>query len=290
MPSQWRQADLVRMWCCSFIRSSTSSSTARAVAAAFYIEPPSPSVCEFMIVSVYITTLADGLLEHIPSLPCMSAVASSSTPAAAAPAPSPVILLFARGVLSLFQSWTVMRSAVLQSWGGPESEAKRTWFASMVVDEFEERWTKAGCPLYPAVAPDADASSRQNIAPPEGLDLDDLADLLFDVFLEEFDVELEDGSPEEISRRVIACWSASLQGDESAIVALEEEAARFSKKKADVVQTAAGDHDGDSSSDDDEEEGGMDVDPAPARQERVREEPEIDDDGFTMVKKGKGKK
>lgn len=221
----------------------------------------------------------------------MSAVASSSTPAAAAPAPSPVILLFARGVLSLFQSWPVMRSAVLQSWGGPESDAKRTWFASMVVDEFEERWTKAGSPLYPAVGPDVE---RQNIAPPEGLDLDDLADLLFDVFLEEFDVELEDGSPEEISRRVIACWSASLQGDEPAVVALEEEAARFSKKQADVVRTAAGEDVGDSSSDDDDDdeaaEGGMDVDPAPARQERVHEEPEVDDDGFTMVKKGKGKK
>jgi pre-rRNA-processing protein TSR2 len=166
----------------------------------------------------------------------MSAAASSSTPAA--PAPSPVILLFARGVLSLFQSWPVMRSAVLQSWGGPESEAKRTWFASMVV-------------------------------------------------------EVEDGSPEEISRRVIACWSASLQGDEPAVVALEEEAARLSKKKAEVVRTAAGEDDGDSSSDDDGDdaaEGGMDVDPAPARQERVREEPEVDDDGFTMVKKGKGKK
>jgi len=218
----------------------------------------------------------------------MSAAASSSTPAA--PAPSPVILLFARGVLSLFQSWPVMRSAVLQSWGGPESEAKRTWFASMVVDEFEERWTKAGCPLYPTVGTGAE---RQNIAPPEGLDLDDLADLLFDVFLEEFDVELEDGSPEEISRRVIACWSASLQGDEPAVVAFEEEAARLSKKKAEVVRTAAGEDDGDSSSDDDGDdaaEGGMDVDPAPARQERVREEPEVDDDGFTMVKKGKGKK
>lgn len=219
----------------------------------------------------------------------MSAAASSSTAAAAAePAPSPIVLLFARGVYALFQSWPVMRAAVLQTWGGPESEAKRTWFVSLVVDEFEERWIKAGSPLYPAVSAD---QPKQTIAPPDGLDLDDLADLLFDVFLEEFDVELEDGSPEDISRQVIACWSASLQGDEPFVAALEEHAAKLSKKKVDIGTTQAAE-DGDSSDDgddDDSTDGGMDVDAAPA-QPRVREEPEVDDDGFTMVKGKGGKK
>lgn len=217
----------------------------------------------------------------------MSASTSTATPAAAEPVSHPVVVLFARGVWSIFHSWPVMRAAVSAEWGGSDSKAKRTWFLSLVVDEFEERWQKAGSPLYPTVGPD---QPRQNISPPDGVDLDELADLLFDIFLQEFDVELEDGSPEDVARKLIAAWSASLQGDESVIKEFEEEEARVSKRKVEIP-TTAGDGDDDSGTDgeaDDDEDVEM-VEQTEPRAERVREEPEVDDDGFTMVK-GKGKK
>lgn len=51
---------------------------------------------------------------------------------------SPQLLLFARGVWSLFHLWPALRLAVAEGWGGDESQAKRVWFISTVVDEFED--------------------------------------------------------------------------------------------------------------------------------------------------------
>lgn len=222
----------------------------------------------------------------------MSTTTSTSAPE---PPTSPTILLFARGVYSLFHLWPALRLAVTSQWGGEDSASKRIWFISTVVDEFEDKASPAQLASF--VAPNAEGQTSGGLVPPPaGLDLDAVADLLFDIMLEEFEIELEDDSPVMISRRLLQLWSDASRGLEGEVVKLEEEERRMGKSK--VVASAGVDEDGESDgesgseSGSDEEEGeGMEgvQEEAPALVPRQKEEPEVDDDGFTMVK-GKGKK
>ncbi|CDZ98497.1 Uncharacterized conserved protein [Phaffia rhodozyma] len=243
----------------------------------------------------------------------MSTVASGSAPEPTSE-PTPTIALFARGVWSLFLLWPALRLAVAQEWGGPESKEKRLWFASTIVDEFESRHLKHSTStpaLTPpsatattSIAPVSSVVSSESITaelaatslstlvpPPFGLDLDTLSDLLFDILLEEFETDTEDGSTEQIAKQLLVLWSAAVNLDESLVKQLEIEAEKVSKSKVQASQGAGGDDE------DDDEDGSDDYsDMSEGEDERpptlvpaaVKEEPEIDEDGFTMVK-GKGK-
>lgn len=226
--------------------------------------------------------------------------ASTSAPAPSAPPTSPTILLFARGVYSLFHLWPALRLAVSQQWGGDDSAEKRIWFISVVVDEFEEKSLMPSSVQATAAALGEIANDAEGVTvpPPTGCDLDSVADMLYDIMMEEFSIDLEDDSPVEISRRLIKLWSDASKGLESEVVKLEEEESKMGKSKVVASQGADEEDDDDSGSDSGSEEeeaaGGSGQrmegvqEEAPQLVQR-REEPEVDDDGFTMVK-GKGKK
>lgn len=219
--------------------------------------------------------------------------ASTSTPAPPPAPTSPTILLFARGVYSLFHLWPALRLAVTQQWGGDDSFEKRIWFISTVVDEFEDKASPAS---LTGSSDAAGEGSNGLVPPPTGLDLDSVADMLYDIMMEEFSIDLEDDSPLMISRRLLQLWSDSVRGKEEEVAKLEEEERRTGKSKVVANQGQGEEDDSDSGSEsgsDDEESGGVDrmegvqEEAAPALV--ARQEPEVDDDGFTMVK-GKGKK
>lgn len=225
----------------------------------------------------------------------MSAAPNAVSSSMEQPVPSQTMVLFARGVWSLLHLWPALRLAVANEWGGSESREKRTWFISMIVDEFEEKSAKSSSSSAPSAPGSMPSTSEPvTIPPPFGLDLDSVADLLFDILLEEFEIEVEDGSPVEIAKQIIKLWSDAKQGIETEILRLEEEEAKTSKKK--IVATQGADQSEvsdaeDWSEDDDDEDIVMDGETAPQLVERQKEkeEPEIDEDGFTMVK-GKGRK
>lgn len=207
--------------------------------------------------------------------------------------PSPTILLFARGVVAILDIWPALSIAVSEQWGGPESADKRTWMASTIIDEWEQRTS---------YLPASPSSSHLEVDPADAkdpaLDLDDLGDLLNQMITDEFDAKIEDGSIDSIANDIIKLWHDILlpSGDntpESLISSLETRAA--SRKKSGVQVSRGADpeeEDGsDESGSEDEDDDAMDVDEAPRLVPREKEkvEPVVDDDGFTLVQT-KGRK
>ncbi|PWN46888.1 hypothetical protein IE53DRAFT_390965, partial [Violaceomyces palustris] len=88
-------------------------------------------------------------------------------------------LLFARAVILTFELWPAMRLAVAEEWGGPDSKDKRDYIISYICDEF---------------------SDIQNLKYP---DLDDLAEVLEDYVIEEFECRLDDGSSDWVAGRLV---------------------------------------------------------------------------------------
>ena len=212
-------------------------------------------------------------------------MATSSTAAA------PDIVLFARGVIAILELWPALRVAVDESWGGPESKEKRRWLAGEVVDIFE------------ASLPSKSTSKSQSQETPDAVYVEEL---LLQVMNDEFETMLEDGSQELVAERIVKLWTflldSSAEGREAArgeVGKFEEMVGKLKGKKVPVQVEQGGDEvdgedgDGDEDAGDwtDEEDDAMDQDEAPQLipPTKEKEEPEVDEDGFTMVKKkGKG--
>lgn len=212
---------------------------------------------------------------------------------------SPTIALFARGVLAILDLWPALTIAVREEWGGPDSADKKTWIASTIIDEFESRAS------YLSSSSDASSSSAPQVVDPATandppLDYDDLADLINQMMSDEFESNIEDGSIDAVASDLVRLWRDILQpapGAQSSTVveALERKAGEVKGKgvqatKGAGLQTVDGDSDSDWDSESDD--GGMEVDEAPQlvpATERERQEPVVDDDGFTLVQT-KGKK
>ncbi|KAI0637594.1 Pre-rRNA-processing protein TSR2-domain-containing protein, partial [Trametes polyzona] len=175
--------------------------------------------------------------------------------------PPPLSVLFARGVIARLAYWPALRIAVEQGWGGPESAQKRTWLASVLVDDFEEQDPKP--------------------------DLDWVEDRLLQIMAEEFDAVLEDGSPEAVAKDVVRLWEELSAGRTQLLTEFEDRADRLKGKKIEVEEAAGDNSDWeDESGDDDDEEEDVDGD-APQLLDRrpppAKEEPEVDEDGFVTV-------
>lgn len=127
-------------------------------------------------------------------------------------------------------------------------------------------------------------------------DQETVEDLLLQVMVEEFECEVDDGSSPGVAKSIVDLWKAIGAGEGQAIVDTLEARATKAKGTAVSVQRAADedgdedDEDGDSGDDDDMEvdEEGDEV-PTLQPREPVSKEPEVDEDGFTMVK-GKGRR
>ncbi len=169
-------------------------------------------------------------------------------------------VLFARGVIARLAYWPALRIAVDQGWGGPESAEKSTWLASVLVDDFEEQDPKP--------------------------DLDFVEDRLLQAMADEFDANLEDGSAEAVAKDIVSLWEEVSAGKTDLLKVFEESADKLKGKKITVEEAAGDNSDWEDMSDDDESE-----DEAPQLVESQRapkEQPEVDEDGFTTVK-GKGR-
>lgn len=178
-------------------------------------------------------------------------------------------VLFARGVIARLSIWSTLRIAVQESWGGPEGGAdKRILLASEIVDAFDN--TTDGVP-----------------------DDEYIEDMLLQIMEEEFEVAVEDGSAESVAKDIIKIYEEIKVGKTAAVLRFEEMAEKAKSRKVDAVQkVASDDEDWEEDSGEDEDEEMEDVPQLVERREPPpRAEPEVDEDGFTMVKgKGKGRR
>ncbi|KAJ6473150.1 Pre-rRNA-processing protein TSR2-domain-containing protein [Mycena sanguinolenta] len=187
---------------------------------------------------------------------------------AAAPpaAPPPSSVLFARGVLARLATWDTLRLAVQEGWGGPGALQKRTWLASVIVDAFEE------------TVPTPDDQYVEEI--------------LLQVLADEFETDIEDGSAEVVALDIVRLWDETRIGRDELVLKFESKAEGLRGKRMaaqELASNAPDEWEGEEG-DDDEDDSGMDEDEEVPQliEPRQREEPEIDEDGFTLVK-GKGK-
>jgi len=189
-------------------------------------------------------------------------MSSTITETATSSTVTPQLILFARGVIAILSAWPVLRLAVDQNWGGPESAAKRTYLASEIVDAFE---------------------SRQ-------LDQDDVEDLILQSLAEEFELVVEDGSSEKVASDVVKLWGEVSEGKSDMVLGLEAIADKFKGKKV-IAEVEEGNGDSDWEDDESGEEDGGDDAPQLLVPQSLpsRPEPVVDEEGFTLVQ-GKGKK
>ena len=211
----------------------------------------------------------------------IASTSSTSTATAEAPpsAPNPALILFARGVIARLELWPALRIAIEQGWGwgwgtasppgnpgpGPSSRLeKRRWLASEIVDAFDNNDKKK--------TPDAEY----------------IALMLAQVLEDEFDAMFEDGSVEAVAEDIVALWGAG----EDVVGVWERKAEGVRGKKVDVREEVGSDEDGDEDEWEDEESGEEGEEGAPQLvpaevQGPARPRPIIDEDGFTLVQKGR---
>ncbi|KAJ7174611.1 Pre-rRNA-processing protein TSR2-domain-containing protein [Mycena filopes] len=181
------------------------------------------------------------------------------------PAPPPSSVLFARGVIARLGTWDTLRLAVQEGWGGPGASQKRTWLASVIVDAFEE------------TVPTPDDQYVEEI--------------LVQVLSDEFDTDLEDGSAEPVALDIVRLWDETRGGRDELVRGFEAKAESLRGTRAVAQEVASNDAEeweGEEGEDEDGDDSGMDEEVPQLVEPRSREEPEVDEDGFTMVK-GKGK-
>lgn len=194
----------------------------------------------------------------------MSAQASLST---TTPVPSSAVL-FARGVIARLSIWPVLRVALQESWGASAGGDKKTLLASEIVDAFDQ----------------ADTPDDEYVE-----------DMLLQIMEEEFEVGIEDGSAESVAKDIVKIYDDVKQGKTDLVLKFEELADKAKGKQMEVnVQAAVDEEDWEDEDGESDEDAEMDEDVPqlmqPAPEPPRREEPEVDEDGFTMVKKGKGRR
>ena len=211
----------------------------------------------------------------MPHIQTMASTSKATATAEAPPAPDPTRILFARGVIARLELWPALRIALEQGWGtasggGPSSREKRRWLASEIVDAFVDN-NHGGDSTR---APDAEYI---------GL-------MLAQVLEDEFDATFEDGSVEAVAVDIVALWGAG----EDVVGMWERKAEGVRGKKVDVRVEVGSDGDGDEDEWEDEESGEEGEEGAPqlvpaaeVQRPASRPKPIIDEDGFTLVQKGR---
>ncbi|WWC58335.1 uncharacterized protein I303_100875 [Kwoniella dejecticola CBS 10117] len=201
------------------------------------------------------------------------------------------ILLFARGVLALLDLWPALTIAVAEQWGGTDSAAKKTWLASILIDEFETR-----APLLPVTDTNSVPTVDPNSANDPPLDIDEVGDLLHQIMSDEFDANLEDGSIDIVATDLVKLWKDLLNPlyDPQVVVDNLEKQASEVRRKGINAQVGAGGAESQSEGEDSDADEDVEMDEAPqlvdSREPKERQEPVVDDDGFTLVQKKGGRR
>ncbi|CAF9933314.1 MAG: hypothetical protein ALECFALPRED_005555 [Alectoria fallacina] len=164
-------------------------------------------------------------------------------------------------------SWSALTLAVQNSWGGPDSSEKRDWFAGAISDLISS-------------APDAD--------------VDYVEEFMLQVMNDEFDVNVEDGSAEEIAAKIVGLRKLTLQGDFALVDEMyskwQERQSQGGGGKINFQHVTRDDDEDDTewdSDDIDEEDQDGDIEmgeaPAPMKAPKEKVQPKVDEDGFTEV-------
>ena len=126
-------------------------------------------------------------------------------------------------------------------------------------------------------------------------DVDYVEEFLLQVMNDEFDVNVEDGSGEEIAAKMVGLRKMTLQGDFAMVDEMHAKWTERQKKGGDAVRfqhVVRGEQDddtdwdsGDEDTDEDEEmdDAPMDDTPALAKASKEKIQPRIDEEGFTEV-------
>ena len=126
-------------------------------------------------------------------------------------------------------------------------------------------------------------------------DVDYVEEFLLQVMNDEFDVNVEDGSGEEIAAKMVGLRKMTLQGDFAMVDEMYAKWAERQRKEGDTVRfqhVVRGEQDddtdwdsGDADTDEDEEMDDTPIGEAPplARVSKEKVQPRIDDEGFTEV-------
>lgn len=238
-----------------------------------------------------------------------SASTSSAQAATATGHPADAALsLFARGVVSLLAVWPALRLAIAHGWSKPQHQQHHSADDQQQQEQYApetplQRRTRLAEELV-----DAYYSSYvdKNGALPEPTDIEDF---LLDFIEFEFGIALEDGSEISLAKDLQGMWMECVrrssgqmvvpEGQEGMVERFERMAEKARIEDADpttairATRTGQQDQDDDDESSgtdgDDDDAGGMDVDqreqPGPSASRREKEEPVVDEDGFTMVTK-----
>jgi pre-rRNA-processing protein TSR2 len=143
---------------------------------------------------------------------------------------------FRAGVTACLRSWSALRTAVDQTWGGPDSAAKAEELRSSLLQHFDFR----ACPI-------------------KSLTLDDLEDNLAIYMEEEYSVVLEDASERQVADTIWRMYEACFRGDLTMarqVVEMAESALQVSSSNPSQIQSAMEDSDDDG----DDVDGGDDND------------------------------
>lgn len=165
----------------------------------------------------------------------------------------------------VLNNWPALTLAVQSNWGGPTSSDKRDWLCGAISDMLNDR-------------PETDA--------------EDLEDVLIQVMNDEFEVMVDDESAGNVAAEIMEFKAQTTRGEFGAIQELWETWQKKGQQKASAasifkkVDALDEDQETDDSEDDlEDEDVEMGEAPTLVRAPREKVEPEVDEDGFTMVKK-----
>ena len=162
-------------------------------------------------------------------------------------------------------TWPALTLAVQNLWGGPDSSEKRDWFAGAISDLLED-------------TPDADVGY--------------LEEFMLQVMIDEFDVNVDDDSAEEVAANILELRQMTRRGDFKAVDEMEAHWKEKQMKGGDQVRMklVEGGPEGDETdwdSDDSHEDtnGDVEMDDAPdmVYVEKPKPPPQVDEEGFTKV-------
>lgn len=160
--------------------------------------------------------------------------------------------------------WPSLTVAVQNQWGGPDSAGKRDWLAGVISDLFSSN---------------------------PSTDEEDIEDVLLQVMGDEFDCQLEDGSEVETAGEICRLRREAHRGKFAEIDELKRRWAEKAQSRDGLGFGKIVVQEQDSTDDEDDGEGGVgvdedtDMDEAPplVHAPRPKQEPEVDEDGFTKV-------
>lgn len=170
------------------------------------------------------------------------------------------------------------------NWGGPDSADKRDWFAGEVAGQFPPFSNSNSTTTNGSTT-----SAQQPQGDQEEPDAEYLEELILQVMLDEFEVNVDDDTAFDVATEIVRLRGQCARGNFEEVDRL---LARWQSRKGEKVHFKHGeDQDGETDwEDDDEDDDGSDddMDEAPplveaAAPKKEKAQPEVDDDGFTKV-------